>query len=280
MICETAIGARIRHAALPALAGGVLCALLAIPAVAQQAEPEQRKVPGRETTAEPTRQQPVPQGLTVLVPGWVPPADPRGFPTGITVLRGPAPARPEADQRTRSEVSIVVVPSPPAGELAGPPKPEAAEEGFDLVDEAERLQPGEEDPPESMSPTAEQQLAAFPREASPGGSPIPSWIGWQPTEAYADRDPGKPYPWNPAEFDEPWEGARWEPEEAFPQRDPRRPYPWNPADPPRVSGSSVWQPTDAWGRQMGRSEVIIPWRDRSQDGPEPPAGAAAEEPAP
>jgi hypothetical protein len=250
----------LRWGTVPAVV--VLCALLGGPATADEPGKDDEGK-GREA---PPAEQPSSReakGVTVLVPGWVPPADPRSFPAGITVLGKPPEDGATPEGPSRSEVSIVVVPRiPPPGEEAQE-TPSEAEEAFDLVREPERLQPGQEQPPETMGPSAEQQLAAFPREAQQGGSPVPAYSGWQPTSAYPDRSSEEPYPWNPAEFSGLADFSVWEPESAFPARDPRRPYPWNPANPPKVSANAVWEPTDTWGRKLGRAEVITPWRSES-----------------
>ena len=253
-------GAR-RWAATAALAVG--CALLAGAAFAD----EPKKGDEGEDRKPPLAERPSPEeakGVTVLVPGWVPPADPRSFPAGITVLGHPRGNEAQPERASRSEVSIVVVPRVPApsGEKADD-TPSESEEAFDLVREPGRVQPGEEDPPETMGPPAEQQLAAFPREARQGGSPMPAYSGWRPSSAYPDRTAEEPYPWNPARFSELAEFSVWKPQSAFEARDPRRPYPWNPADPPQISAGAVWEPTDAWGRQLGRAEVIVPWRSET-----------------
>jgi hypothetical protein len=230
----------LQRGTVPVLAA--VCAMLAGPALAEQPSSGKAK------------------GVTVLVPGWVPPADPRSFPAGITVLGTPRENEATPEEPSRSEVSIIVVPRIPVPGEQAQDTPSESEEAFDLLREPERVQPGQEQPPETIGPSAGQQLDAFPRDAQRGGSPLPAYSGWQPTSAYPDRSSEEPYPWNPAEFSGLADFSVWEPESAFPERDPRQPYPWNAADPPRVSGDAVWEPSDAWGRKLGRAEVIVPWR--------------------
>jgi hypothetical protein len=209
------------------------------------------------------------RGITVLLPGWIPPADPRSFPNGITVLGDPQAGDEDGGENGKPQVRIAVVPRSPVPLGPQQTAPQESEKGFDLVGQADKLQPDEEEPPQTIGPTAEEQLAAFVQGSRAAGSPVPEWIGWSPQDAFPERPSDEPYPWNPAKFDELREGVVWEPEHGFPRGDPTRPYPWQPVEWSELASWSVWHPSDAWGRQLGRSEVIVPWLE--DKGEPPPA---------
>jgi hypothetical protein len=260
-----------RRGALALAAALAVCAAGAgVPAAADEpserrSEPP-RKADPREETAPAEEDAQRGRGITVLVPGWVPPADPRSFPTGITILRDPG--ADDGEEPGRPQVRIAVVPRPEIP-LEDEPRSEPApgEEGFDLVDQPGKVQPGAEQPPNTIGPTAAEQMEAFGRESTSGGSPVPEYSGWLPTGSFPDRPSDEPYPWNPAKFDELNDDVVWEPEQGFPKRDPREPYPWNQVRWDELPDWSTWEPQDAWGRKLGRAEVIVPWLDEDEAQP-------------
>lgn len=247
---------------------------LAVPGVVhadEPAPPEKKTETGK--TAKPAGDTPTraARGVTVLIPGWTPPASPGDFPEGVTILvpgdLAPDPASPQ--------IRIHVVPGPTgtAGNIPPAAGPDPRERGFDAAREPGRLLPPEgEQPPPTMGPAVEEQVAAFPRKPLPAGQPPRAWYEWAPTSAWPSRD--EAYPWNPATFDGLRDDVVWTPESAYPRRDPAVPYPWNPASFDDVPPWSIWAPSDAWGRSLGRAEVITDPSPpaRSEEGTEAESG--------
>ncbi len=218
-------------------------------------------------------------GVTVLIEGWQPPRNAADYPPGVTAL-GPEPA----GERPKVWVRVPLGPPPP--KTAETEDEQAEQPGQDLTEDpatavarrrTRAKKDGEERPRETVGPSLEEQQQVFGELPLPGGTPLSTLSGWQPTSAYPDRDPANPYPWQPVTWSTPTFDTHWQPTNAYDPGDLTKPYRWNRVTWPSFIIDPTWTPTDVWGRQLGFPEPLPPAGEaETQDTSTPPPGGSSD----
>lgn len=286
---------RVFAIALLLLAGGPA----AIPQPGSQPPDEEReraREAGPESSAEGAGEEARPQGVIVLIPGWTPGEDPRSFPLGLTVL-GPSSKRQShaseypagvtvLDNRARNDSAPIVRVSidEPTGSVVVTVS-DAIEGGAEGAG-AERRDDAERTEVRTDGPTIVDQIKALGQGPLAAGGALGDRAVWIPVSALEPRDPGRPYPWQPVEWQKSIIDPVWIPVSAWPERISDRPYPWNPAEWTRWIIEPGWLPQDSWGRTLGitfvdTGQAAAPDIDRlaetAESGKEAPPGEQAVE---
>jgi hypothetical protein len=270
----------------------LVAAPLAPAVLAQQQDEAERDsppaAPAEEAGAAEGDDAPGERGVRVLVDRDEEPVDAGAFPAGVTVL-GERPGAADIDGFPEgvSPLGGDAAPGQPGGKrsvirfrrdpVLDLPEVPDVDLGPGLEPD---LGPAPREAGRTIGPNIAEQQEAFGQPPRPAALVPPPSTSWQPQHAFPERDPARPYPWNPAEW---WPSIfdnTWEPDPAWPRAQDRRN--WSPSRWIETPFDPTWTPRDAWNRTLGIADPRQAQRTGATAG-EPPADAPptpeADEPA-